>query len=122
MSAIENLKQANEARECELQAPKQIHPPLRSLSEVEAERHNAYAWIKPNADACEVCGKKEFATPVDGFVVRECTNCERLICEDHADTDADCDQDGYFTTSWTCNSGCETVPIHLQNPAASFAD
>lgn len=87
-----------------------------------AERHNSYGWIKPNADACSICGKKEFATPVDGFVVRECTNCERLICEDHADTDADCDQDGYFTTSWTCKDGCETVPIHLLNPAASFAD
>lgn len=84
------------------------------------ERHNSYGWIKPNADACEVCGKKEFATPVDGFVVRECTNCERLICEDHADTDADCDQDGFFTTSWTCKGGC--VPVHLLNPAASFAD
>lgn len=32
-----------------------------------AERHNSYGWIKPNADACSICGKKEFATPVDGI-------------------------------------------------------
>jgi hypothetical protein len=79
----------------------------------EVVRHNAYGHINPNADACEVCGRRESATPVDGFTVRPCTNCERMICELHADTDADCDQDGYFTTSWTCSGDaraeCERI-------------
>jgi hypothetical protein len=79
--------------------------------ETAIETHNAYSWIKPTADACEVCGRKEFATPVDGFVVRECTRCERLICEKCADTDADSDQDGYFTTSWTCKDAAECQRI-----------
>lgn len=99
-------------------APALEHPPLRSLSEVEAEResvarHNAYGWIRPDADACEICQRKAYATPVDGFMVRECTRCERLICEECSDADADCDQDGYFLTSWVCNgearSECERL-------------
>lgn len=72
------------------------------------ERHNAYGWIKPAAARCHRCGKAEYATPVDGFVVQECTRCSRLICEDHADTDADCDQDGYFQTEWVCKGDART--------------
>lgn len=69
----------------------------------QAERHNSYGWIKPDAEACHVCHKKEYATPVDGFVVKVCDLCDRMLCENHADTDTDCDQDGYFQTSWICD-------------------
>jgi hypothetical protein len=78
------------------------------MAEVAAvERHNAYGWVKPAADACEICGRKSFDTPVEGFQVRECARCEKLICENDADTNADCDQDGYFMTEWTCKGGCK---------------
>lgn len=72
----------------------------------EVIRHNDYAWIRPDAEACYLCGRKEFATPVDGFQVRPCGKCERPVCERCAETDADCDQDGYHTTSWQCEQEC----------------
>lgn len=86
---------------------RQMNTTTQSAETRAVEWHNTYGWIRPDADACEICGRKAYATPVDGFVVRECTQCERLICEEHADADADCDQDGYFLTSWVCSGGCK---------------
>lgn len=63
------------------------------------ECHNAYAWISPDADACELCGRKSFATPVDGFQVQECDNCQRLVCEIHADVDCGGEGEG---CQWRC--------------------
>lgn len=80
---------------------------MANITTISADRHNAYGWIRLDAAACHLCGRKEYATPVDGFQVQECTRCSRLICENHADTDADCDQDGYFTTEWVCKDSVE---------------
>ncbi len=70
------------------------------------ERHNSYGWIKPTADACYLCGKKEYATPVDGFQVRECERCERSVCQECAEIDCGGEGEG---VSWICDSlkgGC----------------
>ena len=93
-----------------------------NTTQTETDRHNAYGWIKPTADACEICGKKEYATPVNGFQVKPCGCRERLICEDHADTDADCDQYGYFATSWTCKdtSQCQQIADDLASKDMSL--
>lgn len=64
-----------------------------------AIQHNIYGWIRPDADACEVCGRKEFTTPVDGFQVRACDRCERFICELHAEADGGGEGE---RVSWIC--------------------
>lgn len=68
------------------------------------EAHNSYAWIKPDAEACHLCGKKEFSTPVDGFQVEECDKCERPICQECCESDYDLQGDpGTFVcTQWVC--------------------
>lgn len=65
-------------------------------------RHNAYGWIKPDAEACCQCGRKEYATPVDGFIVRPCLKCERSLGECCADIDYGGGDDGSRLTSWNC--------------------
>jgi hypothetical protein len=76
--------------------------------QVSVESHNSYGWIRPDADACYLCGKKEYATPVDGFQVCECDKCERPVCENCAETDVDCvgDPPQYVTTQWQCEQEC----------------
>lgn len=89
------------------------------------EKHNSYSWIKPDADACEICGKKAFATPVDGFEVRECTNCSRPVCQECVDVDCDSDGEGYFVTSWVCKGearvDCERIETENANDTESKA-
>lgn len=99
-----------EARPCaEHIAPALLHPPLRSLSEVEAEavaRHNAYGWIRPDAETCHLCGRKAFATPVDGFVVIDCFKCQRPLCQECAEVDGSGGDDGSLLSQWECRGGC----------------
>lgn len=60
---------------------------------------------------CYLCGREEWTDRAGyGFIVRDCDECERPVCEECAETDADCDQDGYFQTQWICDSlkgGCK---------------
>jgi hypothetical protein len=70
-------------------------------------RHNAYGWIRPDADACYVCGRKAFATPVDGFVVSDCDKCGQPICQECAEVDYDSSSEGYRCTQWQCEAGCK---------------
>lgn len=59
-------------------------------------------------DKCHRCGKAAYSNPVEGFSVQPCDKCERDVCENCADTDADCvgDPPRFVQTSWTCKSGC----------------
>lgn len=74
----------------------------------EVQRHNAYGWIRPDAIACYLCGRKEFATPVDGFSVRNCGKCDRPVCQNCAETDADCvgDPPRFVLVQWQCAEEC----------------
>lgn len=74
-----------------------------------AEGHNSYGWIKPDAGTCHLCGKKEFATPVDGFQVQDCDRCELPVCEECCESDYDLvgDPGAYHCTQWICSGGCE---------------
>lgn len=74
--------------------------------QTETQRHNAYSWIKPDAAACHLCGKKGFATPVDGFQVKECDKCERPVCQECAEVDYDGDSEGFRNTQWQCEQEC----------------
>lgn len=78
--------------------------------ELAAERHNAYGWIKPDATACHLCGKKEYATPVDGFQVQECDRCGRPVCENDAESDYDMVGDPlrFVNTQWVCAGEART--------------
>jgi hypothetical protein len=71
------------------------------------ERHNAYGFVRPDADACYLCGRKEFTTPVEGFQVRECDRCERLVCEKCAEVDCGGEGEG---VSWQCEGRCRPEP------------
>lgn len=72
----------------------------------EVEKHNAYSWIKPDAAQCYLCGRKAFATPVDGFQVSDCDKCERPVCQECAEVDYDGDSEGFRNTQWECLSEC----------------
>ena|ERR1044071_7446537 len=73
----------------------------KTIQPTDTARHNAYGWIKPDAATCYICGKKEYATPVDGFHVKECGKCERLVCEHCAEVDAD-----ERSIQWQCSEEC----------------
>lgn len=74
----------------------------------EADRHNAYAWVKPDAAKCYLCNKAEFATPVDGFQVQNCDKCARPVCQSCAETDYDAqgDPSEFINTQWQCEQEC----------------
>lgn len=72
----------------------------------EVDRHNAYAWVKPDAAQCHLCERKEFATPVDGFQVQDCDKCGRPVCERCAEVDYDGDSEGFRNTQWQCEQEC----------------
>lgn len=77
------------------------------LDDDEVARHSAYGFVRPDADACYRCGRKEFTTPVEGFQVRSCDRCERLVCELCAEVDCGGEGEG---VSWICDSlkgGCK---------------
>lgn len=56
---------------------------------------------------CFICGKSEWRDRAGyGFIVRECDRCQREICEDCAEIDADGSSDGYRLTQWECPNQC----------------
>lgn len=77
-----------------------LSTPLVSLTEAQSD-----------PDACHICGKSEqYDRPI-----RECDNCELMVCSDCAESDYD--QQGepgdtyYVNTQWVCNVPCEEVAI-----------
>lgn len=84
----------------------------------EVERHNAYSWVKPDATACVLCGKKTFNTPVEGFQVIECFHCAREICEDCADIEGGGGDDGSQLSGWNCTgearAECERIARDIE--------
>jgi len=66
---------------------------------------------------CYICGGLAYHAYGDSFAVRECQRCERPVCENCAEMDADCvgDPPRYVLTAWLCDSlkgGCREQRTH----------
>jgi hypothetical protein len=54
-------------------------------------------------EKCKYCNKESWQDRAGyAFVVRECRKCEEPVCENCAELDYDCDEDGFFNTQWDC--------------------
>lgn len=63
-------------------------------------------------DTCYLCGKKPWSDRAGyGFSIHQCDRCDEDVCENCADMDADCDQDGFFITQWICAGGCKSTAL-----------
>lgn len=62
------------------------------------------------ADSCHLCGKAPWVSKAcESFEVRQCQKCEREVCQECCEMDADSDQDGFFICQWICREGCEAA-------------
>lgn len=62
------------------------------------------------ADSCHICGQTSWHDRAGyGFQVQECSRCLKMVCESHAETDYDLQDDPprYVCTQWVCGAGCE---------------
>lgn len=66
-----------------------------------------YAWSAVDPDACHLCQRPDASARFsEGLQVRECTNCDKPTCGDHAEPDYDFvgDPGHYVCTSWLCDT------------------